>query len=373
MSKYPDVAAIFLAALLASGTPAQADGDPAKGEMVFKRCVACHAVGSNARNKLGPHLNDVLGRTAGSLPGYSFSTGMKAAGQNNVTWTETTLDSYLTNPRAFIKGTKMSFAGLPKESDRANVIAYLRTFSRTPASTDSAKTAPSSAAAPQESASTSTGPAAPAQLAATAPIPRHGIFHLGRVATRTEIEAWDIDVRPDGAGLPEGRGTVSQGEVVYTEHCASCHGDFGEGRDRWPVLAGGNDTLKAERPEKTIGSYWPFLSTVFDYVRRAMPFGDARSLTNDQVYAVTAYLLYLNNLVTDPEFELSSDNFSRIKLPNEGNFIPDNRAAEPQYANKSEPCMTNCKPEPAKVIMRARVLDVTPDSDLKNKPKGSVD
>jgi cytochrome c len=187
------------------------------------------------------------------------------------------------------------------------------------------------------------------------------------------VKAWDIDIRPDGEGLPVGRGSVNQGEVVYTENCAVCHGDFGEGIGCWPVLAGGQDTLRAERPEKTIGSYWPYLSTVFDYVRRAMPYGNARSLSDDDVYAVTAYLLYLNDIVTDETFELSKDNFAAIRLPNEANFIADDRHSEAHYAGRHAPCMTDCKSEPATVTGRARVLDVTPEGDDDAKGQGSVD
>ncbi|HDZ73200.1 MAG TPA: cytochrome c, partial [Aurantimonas coralicida] len=171
----------------------------------------------------------------------------------------------------------------------------------------------------------------------------------------------DIDVRPDGKGLPVGRGTVAEGEPIFTENCASCHGDFGEGRGRWPVLAGGFDTLTRQRPEKTVGSYWPYLSTVYDYVYRAMPFGNARSLSDDDVYALTAYILYLNDIVTDEEFELSNENFTTIEMPNVDGFIPDTREAEAHYQT-SDPCITDCKPEPAKVTMRAQVLDVTPDT-----------
>ncbi len=201
-----------------------------------------------------------------------------------------------------------------------------------------------------------------------------GKLGIGRVATPEEVAAWDIDVRPDGQGLPEGRGTVSEGMAVYDENCASCHGDFGEAIDRWPVLAGGRGTLEAERPEKTIGSYWPYLSTVYDYVRRAMPFGNARSLSDDDVYALTAYLLYLNDLVDDEEFELSKENFTSIKLPNEENFIDDDRLEEPHYADKSEPCMTDCKPGKAEITMHAAVLDVTPeDAGNKDAPAGGID
>lgn len=196
-----------------------------------------------------------------------------------------------------------------------------------------------------------------------------GSLNLGRQATEAEIKAWDIDVRPDGAGLPKGAGNVADGETVFAEKCAACHGEFGEGVDRWPVLAGGQDTLTSERPVKTIGSYWPYLSTVFDYVNRAMPFGEAQSLTADEVYAITAYLLYMNDIVEDEEFELSNDNFSSIKLPNEANFFADPRPDTPKLST-SEPCMTDCKPE-ATITMRARVLDVTPDAE--DNPSGSIE
>lgn len=182
---------------------------------------------------------------------------------------------------------------------------------------------------------------------------------LGRPATAEEIAAWDIDVRPDGKGLPDGQGDVTTGEEIFAERCASCHGDFAEGVDRWPVLAGGFQTLRSDRPVKTIGSYWPYLSTVWDYVNRAMPFGDAQSLTPDEVYAITAYLLYANDLVDD-EFVLSKDNFTEVRLPNEANFIEDSRPDTPMLS-EGEPCMSNCK-ENVTVTMRARVLDVTPDT-----------
>ena len=106
-------------------------------------------------------------------------------------------------------------------------------------------------------------------------------YELGRTALPEEIAAWDIDVRPDGRGLPKGSGKVADGETLYADQCAACHGDFGEGKDRWPVLVGGQKTLKSDNPVKTIGSYWPYASTVFDYVRRAMPFGNAQSLSAD--------------------------------------------------------------------------------------------
>src|SRR5262249_4811135 len=120
---------------------------------------------------------------------------------------------------------------------------------------------------------------------------------LGRQALPEEIAAWDIDVKPDGSGLPPGRGTVKQGEEIYLVRCASCHGEFGQGASRWPALAGGQGSLKADRPNKTVGSFWPELAPLYDYVRRTMPWGNARSLSADETYAVVAVLLHLYDIV----------------------------------------------------------------------------
>ncbi len=184
-------------------------------------------------------------------------------------------------------------------------------------------------------------------------------FGLGREALPEEIAAWDIDVRPDGQGLPEGSGTAEEGEVIYVERCAVCHGDFGEARGRWPVLAGGEDSLDSEDPVKTVGSYWPYLSTVYDYVHRAMPFGEAQSLTADETYALTAYILYLNFL-EDLDFELSRDNFAEVSLPNEDGFFMDDREETEFAAFVREPCMEDCK-DTVEITKRAAVIDVTPE------------
>lgn len=184
---------------------------------------------------------------------------------------------------------------------------------------------------------------------------------LGRAALAEEIAAWDIDVRPDGAGLPVGRGSVKQGEEIYLERCAACHGEFGEGAGRYPVLAGGQGTLNKENPDKTVGSFWPYASTVFDYVRRTMPFGNAQSLTADETYALTAYILNMNDLVKE-DFELSKENFAKVQLPNAANFYDDDRETTEKAFWKANPCMKDCKPEAPKILGRARALDVTPDS-----------
>lgn len=191
-------------------------------------------------------------------------------------------------------------------------------------------------------------------------------FGLGREALPEEVAAWDIDIRPDGQGLPVGSGDVWTGEEVFVEKCSACHGDFGEAVGRWPVLAGGQGTLEDEDPVKTIGSYWPYLSTVFDYVHRAMPFGEAQSLTPDEVYAITAYLLYVNDLADD-DFELSNENFVDVRLPNEPNFFMDDRADGEIPAFSQEPCMENCK-ETVEITMHASVLDVTPETEEEEAP-----
>jgi S-disulfanyl-L-cysteine oxidoreductase SoxD len=184
---------------------------------------------------------------------------------------------------------------------------------------------------------------------------------IGREAKPDEIAGWDIDVRPDGQGLPPGKGTVKQGEAIYMQQCAACHGEFGESAGRWPIVAGGEGTLSSHDPVKSIGSYWPYASTVIDYIRRAMPFGNAQSLSNDELYAVTAYVLYLNDIIKDEGFELNANTFKTIRLPNEANFRDDDRDTAEKALWRKNPCMTNCLPGPAKVIGRARAIDVTPE------------
>jgi S-disulfanyl-L-cysteine oxidoreductase SoxD len=199
--------------------------------------------------------------------------------------------------------------------------------------------------------------AVPAEVA-TAQSAKSG-YGIGRAATPQEIAGWDIDVRPDGQGLPDGKGSVKDGEDVYMGKCAACHGEFGEGSGRWPHIAGGRGSLASEDPNKTVGSYFPHLSSVFDYVRHTMPFGDAQSMTNDELYAAVAYLLFLNDIV-DEQFVLTKETFRQIKMPNAGGFVDDDRTTAEKSFWNDKPCMTNCKPE-AKILNRARLIDVTPD------------
>ena len=182
-------------------------------------------------------------------------------------------------------------------------------------------------------------------------------FGLGALATAEQIAGWDIDVRPDGKGAPIGSGTAADGEEVYAERCAGCHGDFGEGVDRWPILAGGLGSLVTADPVKTVGSYWPYASTVYDYVYRAMPFGEAQSLTHDETYQVVAYILNMSDVIDD-EFVLSNETIGSVKMPNQSGFmLPDPR---PDGQLASAPCMQTCEVS-TKIIGRARIIDVTPD------------
>ncbi len=162
-------------------------------------------------------------------------------------------------------------------------------------------------------------------------------FNIGKVASAEVIAGWDIEVRPDGLGLPEGSGSVEDGEELYEEKCAMCHGSFGEGEDQWPKLTGGRGTLEETRPEKTVGSFWPYASTLWDYINRAMPFPAPQSLEPDEVYAITAYVLNLNEIVDD-EFVLTRENFATVEMPNKDGFYIDDRPD-----TKNTRCMKDCK------------------------------
>jgi S-disulfanyl-L-cysteine oxidoreductase SoxD len=146
---------------------------------------------------------------------------------------------------------------------------------------------------------------------------------LGQPATAADIRLWNIDVAPSGEGLPPGRGTVPQGATVYAAKCAKCHGTSGtEGpMDR---LVGGQHSLATTSPVKTIGSYWPYATTLYDYIHRAMPFDAPQSLTPDEVYSVTAWLLHQNGIIAENAV-IDSSTLAAIQMPNRHGFIPDPR------------------------------------------------
>lgn len=174
-----------------------------------------------------------------------------------------------------------------------------------------------------------------ASLARDMPAP--GVqYGLGAAASPAQIAAWNIDVQPDGHNLPSGSGTVAQGRTLYLKACASCHGQQGEGKpmDR---LVGGKGTLASAAPVKTVGSYWPYATSVFDYIRRAMPFNAPGSLTTDEAYAATAFLLYMNGIVPE-NATLDARSLPAVQMPNRNGFIrPDPR---PDVSNAA--CMKDC-------------------------------
>jgi cytochrome c len=144
--------------------------------------------------------------------------------------------------------------------------------------------------------------------------------NLGRVATPEEIAPWDVSIGPDGAGLPPGSGTPKQGEAIYAARCVACHGEKGAGKPN-DQLVGGQGSLPGERPPiKTVGSFWPYATTVFDYVRRAMPYDESKSLSNDEVYAVVAYILNLNGIIADDD-TMDQQTLRKVKMPNRDGFV----------------------------------------------------
>jgi cytochrome c len=191
--------------------------------------------------------------------------------------------------------------------------------------------------------------------AASAAEPGH--YGYGATATPEQIKGWDIDVRgDDGAGLPAGSGTVQRGTEVYAEQCAACHGTFGEGEGRFPKLVGGAGTLRDDRPELTVGSYWPFAPTLWDYINRAMPMAAPHTLSGDDVYALTAYILNLNNVVPS-DFVADRDSLPKVKMPNRDSFV----WTDPRPDTMAKPCMSGCaRPEDIKITSTAEGRNLTP-------------
>jgi S-disulfanyl-L-cysteine oxidoreductase SoxD len=163
--------------------------------------------------------------------------------------------------------------------------------------------------------------AAPAALFALAsPAFAQQSPNLGKPISAEDLAAWDISIGPDGAGLPPGSGTVKQGEAVFGAKCQACHGEKGAGtpNDR---LVGGQGSLPGDKPPvKTVGSYWPYATTLFDYIRRAMPFNESKSLTSDEVYGVVAYLLNLNGVIPESE-TMNAQSLPKVTMPNREGFV----------------------------------------------------
>lgn len=144
--------------------------------------------------------------------------------------------------------------------------------------------------------------------------------HLGTPMSSDEVAKWNITVFPDGRGLPAGHGTAKEGRALYAEKCASCHGDKGQGGTAEDLVSGPIPPT-ADRPSKAIGSYWPYATTVFDFIRRSMPPAAPGSLSPDQAYAMTAYLLAANKIIGESD-EMNARSLPKIKMPNQNGFIP---------------------------------------------------
>ena len=155
--------------------------------------------------------------------------------------------------------------------------------------------------------------------------------------------------------MPDGRGSVADGDPLYADTCASCHGAFGEGAGRYPRIAG-EGKLTGERPEQTVGSFWPYATTLFDYINRAMPFPSPHVLSTDQVYAITAYVLNLNGLVDD-DFVADRNTLPKVKMPNRDGFT----WTDPRPDTHDKACMTKCRnPDSVRIVNTAEGKSLTP-------------
>ncbi|MDR5815710.1 MULTISPECIES: cytochrome c [unclassified Caballeronia] len=153
--------------------------------------------------------------------------------------------------------------------------------------------------------------------------PRAAIEAIGTPVSAADIAAWNIDVAPDGHGLPAGSGDVATGARIFATKCAACHGAKGEGV-LGDQLVGGRGTLASAKPVRTVGSYWPYATTLFDYIRRAMPYNAPQSLSADEVYALSAWILNQNGIVPD-DARLDAHSLAAIRMPNRDGFVPDPR------------------------------------------------
>ncbi|WP_458700493.1 c-type cytochrome [Sulfurospirillum sp. 1307] len=225
-------------------------------------------------------------------------------------------------------------------------------------------------------------------------------YNHGRVPTKNELKAWDKDIMPDGTGLPDGYGYVDEGEALYEAKCLACHGDFGSGGGGYPALSAGKGrelqrTLKnnrwlnptAEGPTRVFGSYWPRASTIFWYIKDAMPHTKSKTLSDDEVYSLVAYMLYINGMKVNGEivnetFKLDREKFLKIEMPNEYGFIPDIDGPDGLenvrkfYENPDnygairlkegeEPCMNDCQQTNNIVRVDGGITDFEPPMSVK--------
>jgi S-disulfanyl-L-cysteine oxidoreductase SoxD len=162
-------------------------------------------------------------------------------------------------------------------------------------------------------------------LAATASLAQTPSYtHIGRTPTKEEIQAWDISVGPDGKGLPPGQGTAKDGAPIFAAKCAACHGPNGEGAKIGPRVVGGiadTETLTTLKPVRSVGGYWPYATTVWDFINRAMPRGQSGTLTANEVYALTAFILAKSNIIKEDDV-LDAKTLPKVQMPNRNGFVP---------------------------------------------------
>jgi mono/diheme cytochrome c family protein len=182
-------------------------------------------------------------------------------------------------------------------------------------------------------------------------------YGVGRKPTAEEMKAWDIAIAPDGKELPPGHGTASAGKEVYTKRCLECHGSDGKS-GKYDALVGGQNSLSSEKPVKTVGSYWPYATTLWDHIHRAMPFDRPGTLSTDQVYAVTAYLLFLNGIIGENEL-IDAQNLPNVKMPNRNGFVPDPRpdthpSRQPEVPKRKPAVSPTAKGKPEGTISKSK-------------------
>ena len=183
-----------------------------------------------------------------------------------------------------------------------------------------------------------------------------GYYEIGITPTETQIAGWYIAISPTDANLPPGKGTVEEGDNIFSTTCAICHGTFGEGKNGYPQLVGGVDSLASDAPVKTVGSYWPYATTVYDYINRAMPFFAPHTLQPDQVYSLVAWLLNANGIVKS-DWVADAKTLPLVKMPSRDHW----NWKDPRPVTHNPACMTNCaNPNDVKITSNAATMNLTP-------------
>lgn len=194
------------------------------------------------------------------------------------------------------------------------------------------------------------------KLAQYKPAHKPGFYKIGSPLNSGQIAGWTIAIPPSGENLPAGKGTVNEGDKIYSMNCAMCHGSFGEGKNNYPALVGGVGSLGGSSPQKTVGSYWPYATTLWDYINRAMPFYAPHTLKPNEVYSLTAFILNMNGIVKSG-WVADANSVPKVKMPNRNAF----NWKDPRPATHNTACMKNCVPASSiKITSNAATMNLTP-------------